>query len=346
MFLRNAWYVAGWEDAIDRTLKPIQVLGEKVVIFRRENGEPAALADSCPHRRLPLSMGRLHGDHVECGYHGMTFDCAGSCVRIPGQERIPPAANVRAYPVAEKWGLVWIWMGEAEKADPASIFQVEHYGEPGWGINRGAPMMMDCHYLYMTDNLLDPSHVAWVHQSSLGNAACEDEALNVHADERGVAVSRWMMNTEPPAFYKQLVEFDGPCDRKQHYEVRYPSNAIVKAIFTPAGTGGDDGPLHERTFLMDSYNFMTPVDENRTLYYWFQLRNIKPDDESVSELMAKGLRAAFEEDLTVLSAVHRGIAEETTSHIDIAIDAGPLRFRTRLQRLIDAETQQASLAAE
>ena len=108
MFLRNAWYVAGWATEITRDLCPIQVLGEKIVIYRKEDGAPAALEDSCPHRRLPLSMGRLIGDHVECGYHGLTFDCAGKCIRVPGQDRIPPKARVRSYPVAEKWGLVWI----------------------------------------------------------------------------------------------------------------------------------------------------------------------------------------------------------------------------------------------
>ena len=77
-----------------------------------------------------------------------------------GQSQIPPAAKVKSYPVADKWGLVWIWMGDIELADEESIFEVEHYEEPGWGINKGDTMTLDCNYLYMTDNLLDPSHVA------------------------------------------------------------------------------------------------------------------------------------------------------------------------------------------
>lgn len=75
-------------------------------------------------------MGRIKGDDVECGYHGLTFDCSGACTRVPGAERIPHVACVRSYPVEERYGLVWVWMGEAAKADPAEIFHVEHFGDP------------------------------------------------------------------------------------------------------------------------------------------------------------------------------------------------------------------------
>jgi len=94
MYLRNTWYVAAWDSEIDRNPRQIKVLGEKIVVYRTEAGDPVALIDACPHRKLPLSKGRIKGDHIECGYHGLTFDCSGSCVRVPGQEHIPPATNI------------------------------------------------------------------------------------------------------------------------------------------------------------------------------------------------------------------------------------------------------------
>jgi len=99
MFLRNCWYVAAMNDEVHRLLLMRRViLGEPVLLYRKSDGTPVALEDRCPHRHAPLSMGRLvRGDFVECAYHGLTFDGAGKCVRIPAQDTIPPSANVRAF---------------------------------------------------------------------------------------------------------------------------------------------------------------------------------------------------------------------------------------------------------
>lgn len=346
MFLKNAWYVVAWDKEVDRTLKSFQVLGENIVVYRKQDGSPAALEDACPHRKLPLSMGRLKGDQVECGYHGLTFDCSGACTRVPGAEKIPHVARVRSYPIVERYGLLWIWMGDAVAADESKIFKVEHWEDPEWGINRGDGMTIDCNFLYMTDNLLDPSHVAWVHQTSFGNAATEATPLETTVGENGVTVWRWMVDVDPAPFYKPFLKFSGNCDRKQHYEVHYPCNAIIKAIFSPAGTGGEGKPFHKDVFLMDSYNFMTPVDENRTRYFWFQMRNFAANDEEVSKSFATSVRGAFEEDRVVLTAVHKGMAERTTPNLDLKIDVGPLRFRRRLAELIAAESKAPGMAAE
>lgn len=101
--------------------------------------------------------------------------------------------------------------------------------------------------------------------------------------------------------------------------MRYPSHALIRAVFTPAGTGGPDGPLHADTFIMDSYNFMTPVTEGQTRYYWFQLRNIRPEDAALSKMMSEDVPHAFEEDRDVLNAVQIGMASKISPHIDLPI---------------------------
>ncbi|MDH4557084.1 aromatic ring-hydroxylating dioxygenase subunit alpha [Pseudomonas sp. BN417] len=339
MFLRNAWYVAAWDTEVKQALHATILLGEPIVLYRKADGGVVALEDACPHRKLPLSMGRLQGDLVECGYHGLTFDCSGSCVKASCVARVPQAAKVRSYPVEERYGLVWLWMGDPLLADPAKIVDIPEWDHPDWGVNRGDSMTVECNYLYMTDNLLDPSHVAWVHQSTFGTAACESEPLQTRVTDDGVVVSRWLYDIDVAPFYTQYLKFEGRCDRLQYYEVRYPSHAIIKGVHTPAGTGGDRAPVHEKAFLMDSYNFMTPVDENRTRYYWFQLRNFDADDEAVSRRFAADVRRAFEEDRVVLAAVHAGMKNRQTPNIDLAIDSGPLRFRRAMERLIREELE-------
>jgi vanillate O-demethylase monooxygenase subunit len=336
MFLKNAWYVAALDSDIGRALHATTLLGEDVVLYRKSTGAVAALEDSCPHRRLPLSMGRLIDDTVECGYHGLTFDCSGSCVKAPGVARAPRSATVRSYPCVSRYGFVWLWMGDPQRADPALIMEVDHWGDPAWGMNRGDAMTMDCNYLYVTDNLLDPSHVSWVHQTSFGSSDIIGKPLKVDVNDDGVMVSRWLNDVEVAPFYRQFVKFSGRCDRKQQYEVRFPGHALIRAIFTPAGTASDAEPFHDDVFLMDSYNFITPIDENSTRYFWFQMRNFSPDDAAVSAQFSEDVRNAFAEDRAVLNAVHAGL-KKRPSRLDLPLDSGPLRFRRRLQQMIDAE---------
>src|SRR5882672_7645407 len=110
MFLRNSWYVAAWDREVSQRPLGRTFLGEPVVLYRTSRGEPVGLQDRCCHRQLPLSMGKVEGDHLRCGYHGLLFDGSGKCIEIPGQESIPPQARVRAYPLIERYNWVWIWM--------------------------------------------------------------------------------------------------------------------------------------------------------------------------------------------------------------------------------------------
>lgn len=340
MFLRNCWYAAAWERTVSDAPVGVTIIGEKVALYRLSDGTFAGLADACPHRKLPLSMGRVKGDVLECGYHGLQFDCTGSCVAAPTNGTVPPGAAVRSFPVVARYGLLWIWMGEADLADPDQIFEVRHWDDPAWGRTDGDDMIVRCHHLYIADNLLDPSHVAWVHLSSFAGSGTDDTPMEVTLDDRGVTVWRWLHDTAPPPFYAPYLPFEGPTDRKQVYEVRYPSNALITAVFAPAGTGGEGRDLPPETFVMDSYNFLTPVDEHTTHYFWFQTRNVAPDDHEVSRRFAASVRDAFSEDKVILEAVQRGMDEMTErgeQNLNLRSDVGGVRFRRRLAQLIDAE---------
>src|SRR5438094_626299 len=111
-FPRNQWYVAARSAEVDDQLFARRLLGEPVVLYRASAGHPIALADRCPHRQFPFSKSRRVGDTIECGYHGLQFDSNGRCLQIPQQDEVPSYLHAQAYPVRERWGFIWIWMGE------------------------------------------------------------------------------------------------------------------------------------------------------------------------------------------------------------------------------------------
>lgn len=345
MYLRNCWYVAGWSKDYENSLKAQKILGENIVFYRQEDGAAVALEDACPHRKLPLSKGQLDGNTVVCGYHGLRFDGTGNCTESPTQRGMTPRrAVVKSYPVVDRYRLLWIWMGDPEKANPDEIFEIENFEDPSWGYTDGGMLPIACNYLWVCDNLLDPSHVAWVHVTSFGGGGTDNEPLKMDKTDKGVIVSRWILDQPPSPYYKDLVKFDGNCDRKQHYEMCIPSIAVNKSTYTPTGTGGSDMPPVPETYVNISYNFMTPVDENNTQYIWFQHRNTDPDDKAISETMNAGAVMAFNEDKDVLEAVHKGMADMITPNIDLGLDLGAKTFRLMLQRLIDAENKQSETA--
>lgn len=132
-FPRNAWYAAARTAELRQGhLLPRFLLGDPVVMYRTENGTPVAMVDRCIHRQMPLSMGRLRGDRIECGYHGLTYDPDGACVRIPGSSRISDKVRVQTFPLVEGHGLLWIWMGDPDAADPRQIPDHHWYTADGW----------------------------------------------------------------------------------------------------------------------------------------------------------------------------------------------------------------------
>ena len=187
MFLRNYWYVAASGSDIGR--KPFRrvIMNEPVVFYRTEDGTPVALEDRCPHRRLPLSMGKLVGDDVlQCHYHGLRFDRTGACVRVPGQDMIPATARVKVYPVAERYKWLWIWMGDPALADPAKIPDYHWFDDPNWGA-KSDYIHAKCNWQYINDNLLDLTHLAFVHETTIGNMALVEHAavrVQSHAARR------------------------------------------------------------------------------------------------------------------------------------------------------------------
>jgi len=332
-FVKNAWYVAAWSKDVGRELLPRTILGQQILLYRCEDGTPVALVDRCPHKLAPLSVGRLKGDYVECGYHGMTFDCSGACVRVPGQQSIPRSAHIRSYPLVERYNAVWIWMGVPELAEATPIVDVPHYDDAGWGVVDGQYLHFKTNYLNITDNLVDPAHTSYVHRNTIGNEAGEDVGVQVEQGASHVLAYRWIKDAPPVALVARMGQFTGNVDRWQYYYLHLPSVSCVdfgsiEAGVEPTEENKDKGI---RSF---SFNFLTPETESTTHYFWLHVRNYRPDDAQASDDVAHLMNLTFNEDADLLELVQReqertGVREYT----GLAIDNAPVRIRRMIEGL-------------
>ncbi|WP_143673193.1 Rieske 2Fe-2S domain-containing protein, partial [Streptomyces griseiscabiei] len=199
MFPLNAWYAAAWDAEVGRTLLARTICERPVVLYRTTSGTAVALADACWHRLVPLSMGRLHGDDLICGYHGLAYGPNGRCTHMPAQETLNPSAAVTSYPVVEQHRFVWIWPGDPAAADPALVPDLHWNDDPEWA-GDGETIHLDCDYRLVLDNLMDLTHEQFLHSDSLGNDELSDAEPDVDHDADTVTVTRWMRGIEAPPF--------------------------------------------------------------------------------------------------------------------------------------------------
>jgi phenylpropionate dioxygenase-like ring-hydroxylating dioxygenase large terminal subunit len=337
MFLRNGWYAAIWSnDLTDRPIGRI-FLNEKVVLFRNASGQVAALEDCCCHRAAPLSKGELSGEHLACGYHGLKYDTNGQCVEVPGQSIVPRGAKVRSYPLREKWGVAWIWMGDPAKADESKIPNLHWLADPGWTATPGY-IHLKSSYQFLIDNLLDLTHVAYVHKKTL--AGDPREATTPTKTERlpdGVRVGRWMIDFVPPPLFAKAGNFTGKVDRWQFATWRPPATVYLDVGCAKTGTGAPEGDRSQGISIWSSH-LITPETEDSSHYMFCFARNFRVGDADMSRLLFEGSKATFLEDAEMLEAVQqnrRGGSLEGL--VDIAADAAQLQARRMLAQLISAE---------
>lgn len=325
-FVADAWYVAAESGDVGRSLLPRTLLGRPVVLYRTVAGTPVALDDACPHKLAPLSRGVLRGDAIECGYHGLTFDGSGRCVRAPGERAVPPDACVPALPVAEHLGFVWVWTGDPARADRALLPQVRDYGRDGWTTGRGKPMRFAARWWLLAENLVDPAHTSFVHRSTVGGASGEDVPLRLMRGEGDVCLGRWIEASEPVPVMRSLGGVTGTVDRWQVYAFSSPQTGSVDFGAIPRGAPRTESAM-DSGFRIRTYMMITPETARSTLYFWFQLRNFAPGDDRVTLALLESYAHTFEEDRALLEAIQ---ANEdrlgVRRSVRLAIDTGGLRL--------------------
>lgn len=336
-FPLNAWYAAAWDVDVTRTLLVRKICGNPVVLYRKLDGSPSALADACWHRLLPLSKGELNGDNVICGYHGLEFDDTGRCVYMPSQETINPSACVKRYPVVERHRFVWIWPGDPALADPALVPDLHWNDDPAWAAD-GKMIEVACNYRLILDNLMDLTHETYVHGSSIGNrAVAETPFVTTHTD-RTATVTRWMRDVEPPPFWRGQLGKPGNVDRWQIINFEAPSTIAIDVGVAPTGTGAPEGDRSEGVngFVL---NTITPATEDTCLYFWAFARNYDIRSQARTHQLREGVATIFREDELILEAQQKAI-EENPDHVfyNLNIDAGSMWARKLIDRMVTEES--------
>jgi phenylpropionate dioxygenase-like ring-hydroxylating dioxygenase large terminal subunit len=345
VYLRNTWYVAAWsQDLAAGTLLSRKILGEAIVLFRDANGVAAALADFCPHRFAPLRLGTvLSNGRIRCGYHGLEFDDTGVCVHNPhGNGTIPPSARVPAYPVAERHGIVWIWMGErrpdAARIPDFSIFD----GVDEERVSRRDHIVMQANIELVTANLLDLSHVSYLHDGILGNAETIAAEIDVRQEDNTLFVTREQYNVSIPPLYrlthKPNVE-RGDLWRVMRWDA--PGCMILDAGTTDPGAPREAGSGYFGVHLL------TPETDTTTHYHFSSVRRHRNSDQTQDETIRAEIsrlrRLAFEgQDAPMIEAQQQTIRELEQRGRPIrpallSVDAGPARYRRIMDQLLAAD---------
>lgn len=348
-WLQNAWYVA----ACSRDLAQGGVLGRIIMnhglaIYRTAEGKVVALEDRCPHRYAPLSLGHVCKDgRIACPYHGLEFDADGACTHNPhGDGRIPRAAVVRSYPVDEKYGFIWVWMGVREQAGPLPAID---FLEPGTGYRLNQPdyLHMETPWNLIIDNLVDLSHVSFLHEDLLGTRDMIGPKNELVQNGNSITVSRFMPSVAPPEYSDLIYLADGQLVDKNHIVTWMPPTVILLDInVTSPGRPRDEGTGVYAAHLI------TPETATTSHYHfaaarWGLIERPPEEDERIEKRLAEARRKAFaEQDDPMMRAQFEVIKRHggVFRPIMLDIDVGVVRWRRILDQMVIEETRAAPAA--
>ncbi len=336
-FPMGRWWVAAfaWElkdKPLARTL-----LNHRVVLFRTPDGRVSALQDRCCHKDLPLSLGSIEERGLRCGYHGLLFDCAGTCIEVPGQERIPSKARVPAFHVEERDQIVWIWIGATPEEHPTDQPPAyEFHRKEGFRFGGGV-VHYDAPYQLIHDNLLDLSHLGYVHIFTIGGNPGVHMNAQMKVEQAGdvVRVVRHMPGSHPPPTYTAAFPFKGLVDRWQEIEFHVSHVRIWTGAVDQGSASLDDSD--RGGFHMRGFHGTTPETDTTSHYFWTIATNPGQDEENVLSLVVDQTEKTFLEDKTIIEAQWENMRSlDFLPQVDIHVDVGPNRARRVIDRMLKA----------
>jgi phenylpropionate dioxygenase-like ring-hydroxylating dioxygenase large terminal subunit len=345
-FITNAWYVAAFASEIGRTLLRRTILGRPLVFYRTQAGVAVALEDRCVHRSFPLSLSKLDGDTIVCGYHGMRYDCSGRCLEVPSQAQAGPGLGVRAFPLVEDGAFVWIWMGESA-ADPASIPDMGNWARDASWPASSHYFDLKANYIALHENLLDLSHLSFLHSGSFGTPDYARAPFNVEMDEqRGrFALLRDVAPTRLPALWARPTGLeDVDAVRSVRSEFLSPALHIVNVRFWAFGQAEEQRP----DMQVKTAHIITPESPTSTHYFLYHARNFAQQSQAITSFMHEGLLAAFREDVAGLEAIEGNIEATPPGEfveVSFSADRAGIAMRRYLKALAERERAPAAHAA-
>ena len=345
-FAFNCWSVAAASHSVSAD-KPLatMVTGKPMVLFRNPSGGAVALEDRCVHRQAPLSLGRIEPRGLRCLYHGLLFGSDGRCLEIPGQEIIPPNCSVATYPVIERYGWIWVWPGDAALADIAMLPMAVAGDHPEW-ITAQSSLDFAGNYTLLTDNLLDFSHLTYVHEKSFrADPKWASIRPTIAPLPRGLRISRWI--PQAPALMSARELAGRLVDTWQSYDFFAPGILVMETSYCAPGTaeasafGRPQSGILIRNCAAQAVTAMT----KRTSRYFFAVA--LPAGESNQATCDKILevsRLAFQEDKSMIEAQQQRIDFDPECRpLATTADGGIVRFH-RILRQLSGATQSARSA--
>lgn len=300
-FLRDFWYIGAWASEVTR--KPMRrvIMNEPIVFYRCEDGSVVALEDRCSHRNYPLSKGELKGNVIQCGYHGLSFASDGQCIYAPGQDRPPSAAKLRSYPLAESGGVIWIYMGDATDAAGKLVPNLEWLTDPDWTSWIDGYIYLRCNHRLLTENLLDISHLAYVHKSSMGSDPDRIASSETTITPMETGVRRRVRITDiptPSVFAASSLVADRVDQWTEGWMTPglYQNHTSVRPASTVSWEEGGEAPLQNRSF-----HGIVPETDTTTHYFHGGAR-LNIDVETITGELAHQI---LEEDVDVLEAIQQ-----------------------------------------
>ncbi len=344
-YVRNAWYVAAWSQDISvQVPQALTILDERIVLWRDATGQLFALEERCVHRMAPLSLGRCEGANLRCMYHGLLFNGAGQVIAIPGQDAIPAQARVKAYPVVERHSWVWIWPGDPAQADHTLIPPAVGLDHPDYVLGHGqldyaAPARL------INDNLLDFSHLSFVHTQSFGSGPeFANSPARITPISRGVRYERWIENSLGSSARSSAT----PIDSYMTYDFLLPGVLLMTGGTFPLGTakacgyGQPDDALATGGITFTS-QAVTPMTETTARYFFSWGPHRRFGDEALRDRLMEMAGQAFAEDKTMIEAQHRVIAQTAHPRVMPTVhDRGITLFNRLVEKMAAAE--QAAIA--
>lgn len=337
-FLYQQWYVAAFSDELGRELLARTLLGKRVVFYRTAAGEAVALADRCAHRSYPLSGGRLDGDTIVCGYHGFRYDAQGDCIEVPSATKCPRSIGVQRYPLVERGGLIWIWMGEPDHADLGRLPEIA-FLEGGWDCSKGY-FHLRGNYVSLHENLLDLTHLSYIHAKSFGTPDYARAPYKTDIKDGHIQICRTVNPTLLPPVWAEPSGLTGV-----KTATRVANSEFVSPAFHLVSTSFFDGALPEverNVCSIRTAHLPTPETHRSTHYFIVHGRDFALGDDNVTQVMHNRLFTAFQEDVEALA-----ILEETLEHtapedlyeISVASDGPSVAMRRYIKRCANEEAR-------
>jgi len=243
--LKDCWFIACTSAELKNRPLARMIQGTPLVLFRAESGRAAALVDRCPHRNVPLSLGRVDGGQLECRYHGWRFDGGGTCRAVPGLCSGEPEARARkasAFPVVEQDGFVWVY------ATPDTEPTVKPYRFPHVEDRRYSTVKrefrVECTVHAMVENTLDVPHTAYLHGGLFRTAKKKNEIdVVIRRGPEGVE-AEYIGEPRPPGIAGRILAPGGgvvqhfdrfllPSIAQVEYRLGDASHLVVTSVMTP-----------------------------------------------------------------------------------------------------------------